>query len=129
VSNVKPRKGYELESQGNSNGKDFDRALLTPHGQGLLDSEGADLDEVDISGCPYGPNPEVLHVNGAIRVVGEDGAEATVSFDAWKAAVFAFADQVKAFYDASPPRRSWDDPDDDAAYASFWSEWTRRRGA
>ena len=55
----------------------------------------------------------------------DSGAETIVPFDEYREEVFAFADQVEAFYDSQPPREPAEE--DAPAYRAFWEEWHRRR--
>jgi hypothetical protein len=84
--------------------------------------------DVVICGCPGGHDFEVLHEVGGAGVVvrAADGREWPVGWPEWRAAVFAFADEVAAFYAACSPRRPADD--DAAGFRRFAAEWERRRG-
>jgi hypothetical protein len=95
-------------------------------GFGMCEFPGED--DVQIFGCVNGEDVEVLHqTNGeGVTIRTEDGREWEVSWPDWRAAVFAFADQVSYFYACSSPREY---PDDAAAgYLRFLDEWLRRRG-
>jgi len=78
-------------------------------------------------GCNQGRNPEVIHRHNKILVRTEQ--EQSVSFQDWKESVFAFADEVRGFYDESSPEVV---PDPEAlreGWTAFWQEWRSRREA
>ncbi len=83
--------------------------------------------DVVIVGCPNGEDFEIDHQEegATILVRAVDGREWPVNPDAWRAAVFAFADAVSDFYASSPPRCPT--PDDSAGFRAFEAEWERRR--
>jgi hypothetical protein len=83
--------------------------------------------DVAVCGCPNGEDFEVRHAPGGVVVRAADGREWSVGWPEWRAAVFAFADRVAAFYAACAPKRP--SPDDAAGFRCLAREWTRRRGA
>jgi hypothetical protein len=82
--------------------------------------------DVQIIGCPNGSNFDVIHQSDAIRVCAGESQNYILNKDEWQSAVIAFADAVRAFYDASLPKL----PSDDFSrrgYDAMISEWDRRR--
>jgi hypothetical protein len=81
-------------------------------------------------GCDSGDELWVRHEAGAIHLSRGELHE-RVSTEAWENAVARFADQVRAFYDASPPRRrstrSQSDAMESEGWDAFWAEWVERR--
>ena len=87
-----------------------------------------DLSQVTILGCDTGTDWSILHENGRIKLVLPSGQETFVEPEDYQREVFAFADQVEAYYRSCTPKRL---PKDDFArngYRAFWNEWCRRRG-
>ena len=93
-------------------------------GHFLIASE--DLSEVEISGCPYGTDWTVEHIDGGVRIITESGKHTTVSMEQYRAEVFCFADKVESYYASCAPKRPWDDFMQ-RGYTAFWNEWKRRR--
>ena len=46
-----------------------------------------------------------------------------ILFDEYKTTVFAFADQVEAFYNAAADKKLPEDEFDRNGYIAFWNEW------
>jgi hypothetical protein len=87
---------------------------------------GGDASDTVITGCNGGDDFSVQQEGALVTLGRADGETSQVSFVDWRDAVYAFADEVQAFYDRSPPRRPHDDYD--AEYLrGFWREWARRR--
>ena len=82
-----------------------------------------DLSRVDICGCPNGVDWSILHENGNVVLVTESGKRTEIPFEEYKTIVFAFADQVEAFYHAAVDKKMPEDPFDRNAYIAFWNEW------
>lgn len=78
-------------------------------------------------GCNRGIDIEIKHINRSVEIVKLDGEQKIVPLIEWRAAVFAFADQIRAFYDRSSPKTLPEPPDDKEGWAAFWEEWNRRR--
>lgn len=98
---------------------------LFPHcGEAMFDTPGED--DVTIVGCPAGLDIQVAHSRGEVALTADDGRTCSVTFAEWQAAVFAFADDVAAFYAAQPPRKV--DSDSAPGWRKFKAEWARRRG-
>ena len=76
-----------------------------------------------------GIDPSVRHSDAGVVIQSESGEEASVPLAEWARAVVGFADQVKAFYDASPPKVIPDQAEERAGWAAFWREWGVRRRA
>lgn len=88
-----------------------------------------DLSAVDIIGCPNGVDWSVFHEDGRVKLVTEGGKEVFVGIDDYRKEVFAFADQIEAFYRNSLPKNLADaDELSRNGYIAFWNEWRRRRG-
>lgn len=81
-------------------------------------------------GCDNGNDLWGRHVDGAVDLALGEAAE-RVSADGWEDAVARFADRLRAFYDASPPRRrssrSATDAMENEGWDAFWTEWVERR--
>ena len=77
-------------------------------------------------GCPYGVNWWVRHDDGIVVLNREDGVERRVGSEAWARAVGAFSDQIRAFYQASPPRE-FSGEDDALWYRAVQEEWNALR--
>ncbi len=82
-----------------------------------------ELSKVDICGCPNGVDWSVLHENGNVVLVTEAGERTEILFDEYKTTVFAFADQVEAFYNAAADKKLPKDEFDRSGYIAFWNEW------
>ena len=82
-----------------------------------------ELSKVDICGCPNGVDWSVLHENGNVVLVTEAGERTEILFDEYKTTVFAFADQVEAFYNAAADKKLPEDEFDRNGYIAFWNEW------
>lgn len=87
------------------------------------------LTEVRIIGCPNGVDWSVIHENGQVRLITESKREAVVSFDEYREAVFAFADEIESFYKNSKEKVFIKCEEDRESYPIFWEEWRRRRNA
>jgi hypothetical protein len=83
-------------------------------------------DDVVISGCPNGIDLDVAHEGGDVVVGAADGRKWRIALQDWREAVFAFADEVAAFYAASS--RKVPAADDVPGWQKFGAEWKRRRG-
>lgn len=83
--------------------------------------------DVVITGCPNGVDWSVIHEGGNIKLVTASGAETVIPLDEYKKEVFAFADQVEAFYDQCTPKILPEEETDRNGYIAFWDEWHRRR--
>ena len=54
-------------------------------------------------------------------------AEVTIPFADYERAIHAFADEIKAFYDACSPKEPPDNPACLGAYQIFWEHWEKMR--
>ncbi len=102
-----------------------DSQMLPCCGHFLVPDEAGET--VYISGCPYGEDWTVRHVDEAVELILEDGYTVTVSLEEYRREVLAFVRKIEDFYNAAPPRPL---PEDDFArkgYQSFWREWHRRK--
>lgn len=84
-------------------------------------------EKLTIMGGQDGVDFEVIHNNGSVTIRRKDGVEETLSRDQWQAAVFAFADQVRAFYDSEKPKNTNQDKLEREGWEAFWKEWDMRR--
>jgi hypothetical protein len=82
--------------------------------------------DVLIVGCPNGIDLEVEFDRGDVVVRAGDDRSWVVPLVDWRSAVFAFADDVAAFYSASAPKTP--SADDEPGFRKFAAEWARRRG-
>lgn len=85
------------------------------------------LDNVDISGCPYGIDWTIKHENSCIVLILEDGTEERVSMKEYREEVFRFTDKIEAFYKQCKPKVLPKDEFERDGYIAFWNEWYRRR--
>lgn len=85
-------------------------------------------EDVLVVGCPGGDDFEVAHLEGGAGVLVRSpaGKEWHIGWPEWRAAVFAFADQVSAFYAGCAPKQPT--ADDEPGFRKFVAEWQRRRG-
>lgn len=88
--------------------------------------EQSDSADVFVMGCGNGANFDVIRTAPGVSVRAADGRDWSVSTEEWRTAVFAFADQVAAFYEACAPKQPSDE--DAPGWRAFQSEWARRRG-
>lgn len=81
-------------------------------------------------GCDCGDELWVRHEADTLHLSWGEFHE-QVRIEAWEHAVAWFADHVRAFYDASPPRRrsrrSKADAMESEGWDAFWVEWVERR--
>jgi hypothetical protein len=89
---------------------------------------GTEPETVCLATCPTGPNCWVRHVGGEVHLEQAGKPVVVVSAAAWRAAVFGFCDEVRAFYDRSLPK-SPAEPYDAILRAAFVAEWDRMRAA
>ena len=85
------------------------------------------LSSVEISGCPNGVDWSVIHGEDCIWLVTESGNKTTIPMDEYRKTVFAFADQIEAFYRNSADKKLPRDKFDRDGYIAFWNEWKARR--
>lgn len=85
------------------------------------------LENVDISGCPYGIDWSVIHEGDNVKLVLDDGFEETVPLNDYQKEVFAFADKIEDFYNSCSPKIMPEDDFERNGYIAFWNEWHRRR--
>ena len=79
-------------------------------------------------GCANGVDWHVRHTDHGVELETQSGAVTVIPLQEYRAAVFAFADAIKAHYDNSLPKTPEDELDL-IWYPIFWREWARRRGA
>lgn len=105
-----------------------DEQMLPCCGHFLMAND--DLTEVTyIGGCASGIDWSVLHRDGMIQLVLEDGYTETVDPDMYREAVYRFADKIEACYRACMPKILPEDEFERSGYIAFWNEWSRRRNA
>ena len=85
------------------------------------------LTSVEICGCPNGIDWSVIHDSDGVTLITEAGNKTFVPMDEYRTAVFAFADQIEAFYESSAEKELPKDEYERKGYAAFWNEWKRRR--
>lgn len=83
--------------------------------------------EVSISGCPNGVDWTVRHEDGMVRLILEDGYTVSAEPEAYRREVYAFADKIRDFYNASAPKMLPKVDWERKGYLAFWAEWNRRR--
>ena len=88
-----------------------------------------DLTEVSIVGCPNGIDWSVIHEDGAVKLILEDGREEAVPIGAYAAEVCRFADKIESFYSSCTPKALPKDEFDRNGYIAFWNEWHTRKTA
>ncbi len=84
-------------------------------------------DTVEILGCPYGTDWTVRHEGGQVRIITEADTQAVLDMPAYKAAVFRYADQVRAVHARCAPKRLPEDAFIRDGHLAFWREWERLR--
>ena len=102
-----------------------DNQMLPCCGSFMIPDAG--LNNVKIVGCDHGIDWSVLHEGERVRLVLEDGYEASVPLAAYRAEVCRFADEIEAFYEACSPKQMPEDKFEQDGYTAFWNEWHRRR--
>lgn len=85
-------------------------------------------DSLHIPGCGTGVNYWVKHEAGQVLLETAGGHRQTLSFDAYKAEVLAFVDEVERFYQSSQPKHPIPDDYERLGYEMFWREWKALRG-
>lgn len=82
--------------------------------------------EVILFGCPNGVDWSVIHEDGMIRLVTESRHEVMIPFDEYRKTVYAFADEIEAFY-RNAKEKMFNDEEEREVYAAFWKEWHQIR--
>lgn len=85
------------------------------------------LSAVEISGCPNGVDWSTIHGEDCVLIVTESGNKTTIPMDEYRKTVFAFADEIEAFYRNSAAKTLPRDKFDRNGYLAFWNEWRARR--
>ena len=93
-------------------------------GFSMYDIEGEE--DVVICGCPSGRDCSVRHIGSEVQLSLESGQRVLVSSHDWRAAVHAFSDAVRAFYQRYSPKQPFE-PEDVRGFDAFQREWDRRR--
>lgn len=93
-------------------------------GFNMLPNQNELGDKVLIMGCPNGIDWDITHRGSEVVHEGQDFEE-VVSFEAYRHAVLAFAEQVEEFYKSSKPKFFFDE-EDRLGYEGFWEEWYER---
>ena len=86
-----------------------------------------DLSKVEILGCPNGIDWSVLHENDGIALVTKSGNTVKLSREEYQTTVFAFADEIEAFYKQSVEKTLPADEFGKNGYIAFWNEWRSLR--
>lgn len=85
---------------------------------------------VEIVGCDSGVDFSVIHEGDGVRLATESGSCVCIPLSEYRAAVFAFADEIERFYQESKPKRIPTDKFEKDGYLAFWAEWrSLREGA
>jgi len=100
---------------------DYASQLIPCCGHLMLAADGGK--KVNICGCPNGIDWYIQHEGDTIRHITENGEEATISIEAYKKMVLAFANQVEQFYRNSKPKLTPGNKEDREGYQAFWNEW------
>ncbi len=103
-----------------------DNQMLPCCGFSLFPNEAAD--NVVIIGCDNGIDWTVKHEGEEVVLILEDGTAERVPFAAYEKEVYAFADEIEAYYRSCSPKQVSEDPWEEKGYTAFWKEWHRRRG-
>ena len=97
----------------------IDGFCWTPDGEGCI----------YLGGCPNGGfDGYVTHEDDVVRIALEELPAVQIPLTEYQAKVFAFADQVEAFFRQSKPKFVNDELDK-LWYPLFWEEWRLRRAA
>ena len=105
-----------------------DTAMMLPCcGNGIYEDEN-NPDRAVIITCPFGFDFSVIHDSGCIRISSSDLGEINISTDEYTREVFAFADQVMAFYDRSAPK-IFNNSADEKGYHAMMREWKKLRNS
>ena len=97
----------------------IDGFCWTPDGEG----------SIYLGGCPNGGfDGYVTHEDDVVRIALEGLPAVRIPLAEYQAKVFAFADQVEAFFRQSKPKFVNDELDK-LWYPLFWEEWRLRRAA
>ena len=97
----------------------IDGFCWTPDGEG----------SIYLGGCPNGGfDGYVTHEDDVVRIALEELPAVQIPLTEYQAKVFAFADQVEAFFRQSKPKFVNDELDK-LWYPLFWEEWRLRRAA
>ena len=83
-------------------------------------------DRLVIDGCPNGIDWTVTHEGGMVKLIYNEHTQGVLSLADYRAIVFAFADQVKGFYNRCQPKTMA--PEDREGYQRFWDDWHKMRG-
>ena len=83
--------------------------------------------KLTIMGGQDGVDMEVVHRGENIAIRRVDGKEELVTRGEWVAAVYSFADQIRAFYDSEKPKTINEDKLEREGWETFWKEWIQRR--
>jgi hypothetical protein len=102
-----------------------DLQMLPCCGHFIIPNE--DLSEVCIWGCNNGVDWTVLHENGQIKIILENGETTYIDLAEYKKEVFCFADKIEKFYSDCSPKKLDGDEFTENCYIAFWNEWHRRR--
>lgn len=84
--------------------------------------------ELIIMGCPNGLDWSVLHENGHICLISPTECKTVISLAEYRAAVFAYADEIEGFY-RNAKEKVFRDEEDREVHAAFWTEWRMLRDA
>lgn len=82
---------------------------------------------VEIVGCNSGVDFSVIHEEDGVRLTTGSGNSVRIPLSEYRAAVFAFADEIERFYRKSKPKKLPTDQFEKDGYLTFWAEWRSLR--
>jgi len=114
-----------LESVYSDHAAGYERHLLTCCGHFMyIDEEADKLFFID---CPYGLDWSVAHEGDTVTLTTEAKTQVTISLADYRDIVFAFADEIKAFYEKCSPKTPPLEDFEQLALERFWTDWERWR--
>jgi len=84
-------------------------------------------DRLTFMDCPYGQDWTVTHEGETVRLTTSAGTQVIIQLTQYKDIVFAFADEIKAFYEACSPKTPPIDDIERNAWKRFRRDWIRWR--
>lgn len=111
---------------GNPESKNTDM-ILPCCGNSIYEDKN-DPDRAVIITCPFGFDFSVIHENGNVKISCDDCGEVTVTADEYRREIYAFADAVMAFYEASAPKK-FENSESEKGFLAMMREWKKLRNA
>ena len=84
------------------------------------------LENVSIVGCDYGVDYDVIHREGGVSLITEEGEIFYIPMEEYRREVLAFARTIEEFYQRCTPKKLPEDEFERNGYLAFWNEWNRR---